>query len=135
MLPLTHIILSLILAALLKYLSSLTSIQILVILLSAVLIDVDHWFVYISKKKDLSITRSYNWFVAISKLKNPPRFLCIFHTIEFFILIAILSLNYIFFQLVLIGMAFHVALDIIGSFKEGRYGKEISIIYALLRKK
>lgn len=135
MLPLTHIALSLIFVIVLKFMAAFTFPQLLVIFLSAFLIDVDHWFVFVFKKKSLSISKSYKWFIALLKLKNPPTFLCIFHTVEFFILIALLSLYSVFFQLVLIGMGFHVILDILDSIKEKQYRKEISIIYTLLRKK
>lgn len=135
MYPLTHLILSLILVLFLRILNVLSPIYLLIILLSALLIDVDHWFVYVIKKKDFSISKSYKWFIALSKLKKQPKFLCIFHTVEFFILIIILSLKFEFFQMVLIGMIFHMALDILDSIKEREYMKEISLIYAVLKRR
>jgi hypothetical protein len=134
MYPLIHILSSLIFILALKLLDSLTITQLIVIFLSAILIDVDHWFVYIAKKKDFSIVRSYKWFIALDKLKKNPHFLCIFHTIEFFAFIALLSLKYQIFQFIFIGMAFHMALDIITGIITGQ-GRPSSILYAILKRK
>ena len=137
MLPQTHIILSFIFVIILKFLSSFTPIQLLIIFLAAVFIDVDHWFIYVIKKKSLSIPGSYKWFLSFEKLKKKPKFVCIFHTIECFIILILLS-KILFFQLILIGFAFHNLLDIIDAVRVWRYDREISLIYGIfkyLRKK
>jgi len=133
--PLVHIILGLLFAVLLKLLTSFTILQIAIILLAAVFIDVDHWFVYVLKKKSFSIRGSYEWFIEISKKKTHPVFLCIFHTIEFMLFLVWLSFKFMFFELVLVGFIFHIALDVIDSVRKHEYGKEISLIYAVLRRK
>jgi len=134
MYPLIHILASLIFIFALKFLASFTAAQLIVIFLSAILIDVDHWFIYVLKKKDFSVVRSYKWFLALDKLKKKPHFLCIFHTAEFFAFIALLSLKYQIFQFIFIGMAFHMALDIITGIITGQ-GRPSSILYAILKRK
>jgi len=96
----------------------------LLIFLSSILIDVDHYIYYVCKKKDFNFINSYKWFVkAGKKIRSFPRekrknyyvgFLFL-HGIETLILLFFLSLiwNLLFF--VLIGAAFHLFLDVIHS--------------------
>jgi len=132
MYPLTHIVLSLVLAIILKLLTALSSVEILIILMAAILIDIDHWFVYVIKKKSFSISGSYKWFISLTKLKRKPVFLCIFHTIECFIVLILLS-KILFFKFVLIGFVFHNLLDIIEAIAVWRYDREISLLYAIFK--
>ena len=134
MYPLIHLLASLIFILALNFLASFTAAQLIIIFLSAILIDVDHWFIYVLKKKDFSTIRAYKWFIALDKIKKKPHFLCIFHTVEFFSLIALLSLKYQIFQFILIGMAFHLVLDIIDGIIT-RQERPSSILYAILKRK
>ena len=133
MLPKTHFFLALLFSILLYALGLATPLQALTVLAAGVLIDVDHWLVYAIKKKDLSIKRAYRWFYQFYKKNVNKGFLCIFHTIEAFILVALLSIKFQFFLFVLIGMAFHNALDIAESIHRGFYGRPISLICFLWR--
>ena len=135
MYPLTHILAGLILVILLKLLSPLAPIQILIIFLSSVLIDVDHWLIYAFKKKNISISKAYFWFLSLQKSKKKPVFLYVFHTVEFFLLVALLSAKFQFFQLILTGMAFHMVFDIISAIKDREYLKQVSLIYCILNRK
>ena len=81
----------------------------LVILLSAILIDADHYLWYIIFRKKWSLKKAYYH-------RRDGTFhdlLDIAHTIEFWILIAILSIFSKFFFLVLVGITFHFILDFI----------------------
>ena len=133
MYPLAHLILSLIFVILLKFFTVLTPLQLVIILLASILIYADHWIVFVLKKKNLSVSAAYNWFVELDKSGKKFKFLYIFHTIECFAVMALLSIGIQFFRFVLIGMAFHLVLDIILAIKEGSYFKEVSIIYTLLK--
>jgi hypothetical protein len=114
-------------------LTTFTFLQLSIILIAAVFIDTDHWLVYVVKKKDFSVIKAYKWMISLEKLKKKPTFLCIFHTIEFFIIIFLLSLKFEIFKFILLGMAFHMLLDLIAALKEKEYLKQISLIYALVK--
>ena len=131
MYPQTHIISGLIFVIILGIFTTLPPLALFIILAASFLIDVDHWLVYVSEKKDLSIGRSYRWFVDNAKKhkKQGRKFLCIFHTIEFFMVIFILSFfsNIAFY--IAIGCSLHLFLDLVYSYvykKESR--KPLSII-------
>jgi hypothetical protein len=93
-----------------------------IIFLSSFLIDVDHYLYYAISKKDFSLKNAYSWFIEKSskanklskaekkKLKTMP---CIFHGIEAFFILAILSFFFPIFLFFLLGFAFHEALDAI----------------------
>lgn len=135
MLPKTHLILTAIFSLLLLALGWATPLQAAIVLAAGVLIDTDHWFVYLFKKKDPSITRAYKWFYGFYERKEKRKFLEIFHTAEFFILIFLLSLKFHFFFFMLLGMLFHEVLDLIEAAQMRFYGKQVSLIYGLLDKK
>jgi hypothetical protein len=105
----------------------------LIIFSAAVLIDVDHWFIYVFKKKDFSIINSFKWFVSLEKSKKKPKFLFVFHTIESFLLLILLSTKYLLFQLILIGAIFHMFLDIADSIVNKGYRKDISITISIFK--
>ena len=89
----------------------------LIILASTVLIDVDHYFVFVMMTGKLSINHSYNYF--IEALNNKSIFdkrklnykLYVFHTVEFYLLLLILSFSYQTALLILGGVSFHIFLD------------------------
>ena len=88
----------------------------LIVFLSGFLFDVDHYFYYAIKKKDISLMNSYRYSLSGSKLnkkRNNEKEDCfhIFHTIEVWILLIILSLFVKEFIFVFIGLMFHMFLD------------------------
>jgi len=132
MYPQTHFMFGLLFMLLLKIFSPLSPVAIITIFLASILIDVDHWFVYVKEKKDLSVKRAYNWFVehAEEHKKQNRMFLCVFHTIESVILLVILSFFSQIIFYITIGFSFHLLFDFIYSYlykKESR--KPLSIIY------
>lgn len=123
--------------------------KVIIIFLAGFLIDSDHYIEYIFSHKNLAIKKAYQFYIKKSKiiLKQakkgiPHRFkayLHIFHTIEFYLLILILSFYSQFFILIMIGITFHQILDI-GYFIYQkmkypilRYERGISIIYYLYK--
>jgi len=81
----------------------------LIIFLSAVLIDGDHYLGHIITEKEWSLKKAYNH-------RKDGRFhdlLDISHTIEFWLLILVLAFFYKFLYFVLIGITFHFILDLI----------------------
>ena len=120
MLPKWHALLGFVFALLLIYFFDFSLPAAIIIFLSSVLIDVDHYFYYVWKKRDLSLTRAYRWFIEesrkmkkINKNKRKQLHIIIFHGIEFWIFILILSfLNKLFFY-ILLGISFHFLLDFV----------------------
>jgi len=112
----------------------------IIIFLSSILIDIDHYLLYAYRKKNLSLVKAWKWHIF---LHNNPReaqkqipFLHLFHTIEFLVLIFILSFFYKVFLWIFIGFIFHTFLDILDMKKRKTYGgREYSLIRALIKQR
>ncbi len=106
MFPITHLLLSILPLILLfpiyKYWS-------FAFLIGSYLIDFDHYLWYFIYKKDLSLKKAY-WWCRETREKDQ---LHIFHIIEFWVLMFILSFVHIFFLLIFIGIVFHLIFDFI----------------------
>lgn len=93
-----------------------------IIFLSSVLIDVDHYLFYTIKHRDFSLSNAYRWFIKHRDvfLKLSPeerekmeRAIIIFHGVECWILLALLMLVHYVFGLILIGFFIHMIFDFI----------------------
>lgn len=138
MLPKYHIIFSIILTIIL-YLLNFDFLFILLFFLASILIDIDHYFFYIIKKKNFNLGKTYKYFryeLNRARIKKPKTLLFIFHTIEFFLLLLILSLFLNFFWPIFFGCLFHDVIDIIcGLFqKHKKYIKAPSLIWYITKK-
>ncbi|GBE20391.1 hypothetical protein BMS3Abin17_01132 [archaeon BMS3Abin17] len=114
------------------------------IFLSSFLIDTDHYLYYVFRKKDWNLKHAYSWFVKGDKmmkaLKQNKRInfytgFYFFHGLETFFLLILLSVFVSkYFFLMLIGVSFHLILDMVDEIKrkKGRIDK-ISIIYDYFR--
>jgi len=121
MYPSQHLALGIIFSIiLLFFFPKIALIGFLLIILSTFFVDVDHYLYYVYKKRDWSLKNAYNYYIKIvKKLKKTPRkercrYKCdviIFHGIEFWIILALLSLIHIFFFYIFIGVMFHMFLD------------------------
>ena len=89
---------------------------------SSFLIDADHYMFYACKKKDLSPFKAYNWFLefikrrkslSVEERKKYKHHILIFHGVEFWTIVFIISLYYNIFTYVLAGVMFHIFLDIV----------------------
>ena len=88
--------------------------KILLILAGGVLIDIDHYFWYILKYKDFNIINSYKFYIKnieTNNYKNVIGILLIFHTIEFLLVMIILSYYFEFAFIFTIGLLSHYLLD------------------------
>ncbi len=91
-----------------------------VIFFASFLIDFDHYFIYVYRKKDLNLKKAYIYFLKLKlkinnllkQRKNVKAPLCLFHTVEFLLLILILSFVNEFVFFIFIGFLFHSLLDI-----------------------
>jgi len=140
MLPRKHFILGLIFSGILVYFFDFSLIAGAIVLLSSVLIDIDHYFYYVHKKNDWGLKNSYNWFVEHGKklkrldLKERKKIYTGFyflHGIEvLFILFLLGDFLHPYFLFVLFGFAFHLMLDIFHNFFYGHTRLDkFSIIY------
>ena len=93
-----------------------------IILLSTVLIDVDHYLYYVFKKKNMSLKKAYKWFMeteekflAFSKEERNEIYtsFCYLHGIEILILLFFAIYISEYFLYAFIGIAFHFLLDVV----------------------
>jgi len=145
MLPKHHIIIGAIISLILYLLTPITIIQTLIIFLSSFLIDIDHYFYYVFKEKDFSLKRAYRYFIKIkqkfkkitkAQIKKYKLPLIVFHGIEFYILIIMLSFFNSFFLFILFGILIHIFFDYVEFLyiKEPFYSK-FSQVYVYLTHK
>lgn len=134
MLPKTHIILGVIFSILIYFLLNITIFQASLIFLSSVLIDFDHYMFIIQKKKIWNLKKAYFWHKGLPK--DHKTIMHIFHTIEFMILVFLLSFFWTGFLYILVGMLFHSLLDLADLFYNYRFEvREFSLIRYLIRSK
>jgi hypothetical protein len=82
--------------------------------IGGVLIDVDHYLLYVQRRRNLSIPGMFRYFNELQPIQSniPYVGLCIFHTIDFFILLAVLAYFYPLVSYLLAGCLFHFAIDL-----------------------
>ncbi len=120
MLPKSHILLGFAFACVLVYFFNFSILAGLIIFLSSFLIDIDHYIVYIFKKKDFNLKNAYNYWITRSKkwrkltleqkylYKITPFF---FHGIEFILLLLLLFFISKTFLWIFLGVFFHMFID------------------------
>ncbi len=107
----------------------------LLIFLSSFLFDVDHYIVYVLKKKEFSLNKAYYYFEEKIHKKENWDYLLIFHNIEFFIFLFILALFFQFFLFLLIGLLFHFLLDLVEDITQDEFDdRNFSIIHQIISK-
>ena len=84
-------------------------------LLGAIFIDVDHLFWYFYRHKSLNLKKAYYYHRPGGG--NEKDMLHIFHTIEFFVFLMILSFFYKLLWMVLLGVTMHLIMDIYDMYK------------------
>ena len=80
-----------------------------------ILIDIDHQIFYYNKTGKLDVSGMFRYFreVVDKNLNSIPYLgICIFHTIEFFLLVALISYYIPPLRYLLAGLIFHILLDI-----------------------
>lgn len=145
MLPKYHIIFGAIITSIIYAIFTITLFQAIIIFLSSFLIDIDHYLLYVLKKKDLSLKNAYksfkqrriNWFqLPKQKRREHKQLILIFHGIEFWILIVLLLFIHKIFLFVLIGVAIHMLPDYIELFYLGEpFYIKLSPIYVHIKNK
>lgn len=121
------------------------TLNLVILFLSSVLIDVDHYLYFAFKNKSISLKNAYFWFIDFrahlekfkkkNKGKNIKAPFCIFHTIEFHVLILLLSLFFPILLYVLSGILFHSLVDIVDLVsRKSLYLREYSLILFFKRR-
>lgn len=116
----THIIIGVFFSVVLYFILQMTIIQTIIVFLSSVLIDFDHYIWYVMKKKDYNIKRCYTFFKKVVKEKHKPM-KHIFHTLEVLFVIVFFGIYFHILLLVAIGMLFHSLLDLINLVKKDKF--------------
>jgi len=96
----------------------------LIVFLSGFVFDIDHYFYYAVRKKDISLINAYSYSLERTKSGKKERDVFhSFHTVEFWILLIILSFwIHKIFLFVFIGLIFHMFFDWIAMWKEQCFG-------------
>lgn len=115
------------------------------IFLSSFLIDVDHYLVYVIKKKDWNLKNAYNWYIdsekkfqslSIKEQINSPFPLFVLHGIEILVLIALLGIFISrLFLFIFVGFSFHLLLDAIHIYFLRFNHDRFSLIYSYIKLK
>jgi len=98
------------------------------VFLSSFLIDFDHYLVALSNTHKLSLNKALEYFECLGEKEKKEKnqnerkkgHFYIFHTLEFHILILLLSMIYVEFFYIFLGMIFHSLLDIAWMLKRNR---------------
>ena len=109
----------------------------LLIFLSSFLFDFDHYIFYVFKRKNFNPFKCLNFYKELDDKYNRKIYLgiqkyslCFFHTIEFLFFIFAISLFYPIFKYILIGLLFHISLDVIyESLVRKQFRKSYSVIH------
>jgi hypothetical protein len=121
MLPHWHALFGFVAAYIIAYFFNVPLVFAFVVFASSVLIDVDHYILYIYKTKNFSLKKSFNWATQkrakwaklSSKEKKQYKIeYFIFHGIEFLLILFLLSYFSVFFMWIAIGILIHLAADI-----------------------
>ena len=143
MFPKTHIILGIIFSLILIYFFNFSLLAGIIVFLSSVLIDVDHYLYYVYKKKDLNLKKAYNYFIGkIKKLKKLPErekrktytSFCFLHGFEIMFILSLLGFFFSFyFYYIILGFLFHLIFDYIDQIKNHKRFDRISLIYDFIK--
>jgi hypothetical protein len=113
---------------------------VLIIFLSSVLIDFDHYLYYIFKKKRFSLKSAYNWYLierkrfhnlSIEEKKKHRYFIFMFHGLEVLLILFLLSNYYPLLFLVFMGFTIHIVEDLIVASKFKYTKRKLFLSYAI----
>jgi hypothetical protein len=79
-----------------------------------VLIDVDHYLLYIQRRRNFSVSGMFRYYEELQPIQAsiPYVGLCLFHTIDCFLLVAVLGYFYPVLYALLAGLLFHFLFDL-----------------------
>jgi len=138
MLPKNHIIINLILCLIL--LIFIHPFYVLIIFLSSILIDIDHYLYYLFTKKRFSLKSAYNWYVierqkfhdlSLKEKKKHRYFVFVFHGLESLTILLLLSLYVPILFFILLGFVIHLMEDSIIAVKFKYLKRKLFLTYAI----
>jgi hypothetical protein len=108
----------------------------LIVFLGGFFIDVDHNLWYMVHKRDWRGWKAYRYFTdGVKKEIKFGKSLMIFHTIEFFVVIVVLSFYFKLVLIFLMGLIGHLLMDRVYRVKDNMFDERMfSIIYEHLHK-
>ena len=116
-----------------------------IIILSTVLIDLDHYLYYVYKKKDWNIKNAYNWvletgkkFYSLSKIERDKFYMGIYllHGVEILCILFTLGIFISkYFLFIFIGFSFHLFLDVIYQIMRKKRITKVSLVNDFLKSK
>jgi hypothetical protein len=138
MLVKNHIIINLIVGVILLFV--IEPIYVLIVFLSSILIDFDHYIYYVFEKKRFSLKSAYKWYLierekfhklSPKEKKKHKYFIFIFHGIECLAVLFLLSYYYSIIFFVFIGFLIHLIEDLIISIKFKYLERKLFLSYAI----
>ena len=95
--------------------------EVLLFAAASILIDADHYPVYVKRRNDTSLRGMFRYYEELYEVeKSIPYFgLCLFHTVDVLLLVGILAWFFPLFRPVIAGMLFHLLLDTIDLLRKG----------------
>lgn len=103
------------------------------IFIGGFLVDLDHWIFYAYYYKKFSLKEGYHFF-SVGRIQECKGKIFLFHTIEFLVLLIVLSIYYKLVYFILLGFITHILMDWSIELSKQKSTKELSIIYNLLKK-
>lgn len=140
MMPKQHIIINLIISLILFLF--IEPVYSMIIFLSSVLIDADHYLYYVIEKKKFSLKKAYNWhLIRLKKYRQlsdkekdrHKNFLFVFHGIEPLVIVYLLSLYFPVLFYVFLGFAMHLTEDLFVAHKDRITKMKLFLIYQIYR--
>jgi hypothetical protein len=95
--------------------------EIVLFAIGAVLIDVDHYFLYILRRRSLSIPGMFRYYRELQPIQHTVPYvgLCIFHTVDFFVLLGLLAQFHPLLWPLLAGCLYHLFIDLFDLRRKG----------------
>jgi hypothetical protein len=95
--------------------------EILLFAVGSILIDVDHYLLYIQRTKRFDVRGMFRYFDDLLPIQKtiPYVGLCLFHTIDFFLIVGLLALFHPGLFSLLAGLLFHFVIDLIDLHRKG----------------
>ena len=99
------------------------------------MVDIDHYFYFIARKKKLSPRRAWNYFYGRMFMPDRPT-MNVFHTVEAFVALLFLSMHSTEILTLTFGFVLHMSLDFADTwYNKFWYDRSNSIVYWLVSHK
>ena len=145
MLPKIHAIVGAAVSILIFFIFHITFFEAFLILFASIFIDFDHYLWYLIKNKDWKLKNSYQSFkekrllwnnLSKKEKKEHKMPIFIFHVIEFWIILILLSFISKYFIYVLLGVLIHMILDYLETiYTKSLFYPKLSLIFTYLKNK